>query len=256
MFSVKKIIKFSAAFTAASFLLGLAVSAAEKQKEKRDSRSREAEKTEHRFYGYYERQLKRPLDFALALLALTVSAPVLLLVALSVKVKLGSPVIFTQERPGKDEQIFRLYKFRTMTDERGADGKLLSDEERLTDFGKWLRATSLDELPELFNILKGDMSLVGPRPLLVAYLPRYNKRQARRHEVRPGLTGLAQVSGRNSLSWEEKFEDDVAYVERITFMGDLKILIRTFLVVFERTGISSATSVTMEEFRGSEQSGA
>ena len=143
-----------------------------------------------------------------------------------------------------------------MTDERGADGKLLSDEERLTDFGKWLRATSLDELPELFNILKGDMSLVGPRPLLVAYLPRYNKRQARRHEVRPGLTGLAQVSGRNSLSWEEKFEDDVAYVERITFPGDLKILIRTFLVVFERRGISSAPSVTMEEFLGSEQSGA
>ena len=249
---MKKAIKFVTGFGVVSFLLGLIISEAERRKEKADCRNQEMKETGHCFYGPYETYFKRPLDFALAFMTLIFLSPVLLLAALLVKVKLGSPVIFTQERPGKDEQIFRLYKFRTMTDERGADGKLLSDEERLTDFGKWLRATSLDELPELFNILKGDMSLVGPRPLLVAYLPRYNKRQARRHEVRPGLTGLAQVSGRNSLSWEEKFEDDVAYVERITFPGDLKILIRTFLVVFERRGISSATSVTMEEFRGSE----
>mgnify|MGYP002511882125 CR=1 FL=1 len=200
----------------------------------------------------YRKYIKRLLDILISLTALILFSPVLLVVAVLVRIKLGAPIIFHQDRPGYHEKIFRLRKFRTMTDARAADGALLPDAVRLTKFGKILRATSLDELPELWNILKGDMSLVGPRPLLVAYLPRYNKRQARRHEVRPGLTGLAQVSGRNSLSWEEKFEDDVAYVERITFQGDLKILIRTFLVVFERRGISSATSVTMEEFRGSE----
>lgn len=255
---MKKVIRYLAVFGAASLLLGGFISAVERWKEKfrgrktEEAEGREGERMRHCCYGPYEKYVKRPLDFALAFLALLFLSPVLLFVALLVKAKLGSPVIFTQERPGRNEQIFRLRKFRTMTEEKGADGKLLSDEERLTDFGKWLRATSLDELPELFNILKGDMSLVGPRPLLAAYLPRYNERQARRHEVRPGLTGFAQVSGRNSLSWEEKLEDDVRYVEKITFMGDLKILARTFLVVFEREGISSDTSATMEEFQGGE----
>lgn len=239
---------------AASVILGFMASAAEnwKGKKRKEKENRREEETGHRCYGPYEKYFKRIIDFALAFFSLVVLLPVLAAVAFLVKVKLGSPVIFTQERPGQNERIFRLYKFRTMTEEKGADGHLLPDEDRLTDFGKWLRATSLDELPELLNILKGDMSLVGPRPLLTAYLPRYNERQAHRHDVRPGLTGLAQINGRNSLSWEEKFEDDVRYVRKITFMGDLKILACTFLVVLEGTGISSGTSVTMEEFRGSE----
>ena len=159
-------------------------------------------------------------------------------------------MVFTQERPGKDGKIFKLYKFRTMTDERDEKGELLPDEARLTEFGKKLRSTSLDELPELFNIIKGDMSLVGPRPLLVEYLQRYSEKQARRHEVRPGLTGLAQVSGRNSISWEEKFEDDVRYVDRISFFIDMKILFRTVAAVLRREGINSETAATMEKFRG------
>ncbi|HEM5161770.1 TPA: sugar transferase, partial [Streptococcus suis] len=163
---------------------------------------------------------------------------------------LGSPVLFTQERPGKDEKIFKMYKFRTMTDEKDEKGELLPDSVRLTAFGKWLRSTSLDELPELFNILKGDMSIVGPRPLLVKYLPLYSEEQARRHEVRPGLTGYAQANGRNSLTWEEKFKMDVKYVGSVTFIGDIIILIQTVLAVFKRSGISSADSVTMEEFKG------
>ena len=171
-------------------------------------------------------------------------------VALLVKVKLGTPVIFKQARPGKDEKIFYLYKFRTMTDERNKDGEVLTDEERLTSFGKKIRSTSLDELPELYNILRGDMSIVGPRPLLVRYLPLYNERQKRRHEVRPGFTGLAQVNGRNSISWEEKFEWDIKYVDHITFWGDMKIIIKTFYTVLLRKGVSSGTSVTMEEFTG------
>ena len=199
----------------------------------------------------YKKCIKRCLDFLLSLCGIIVLGPVLAVLAVLVRVKLGSPVLFKQERPGKDEKIFTLCKFRTMTDARDEKGELLPDAVRLTKFGKFLRATSLDELPELFNILTGDMSLVGPRPLLAAYLPRYNQRQAHRHDVRPGLTGLAQVSGRNSLSWEEKFEDDITYVEKITFMGDLKILIRTILIVFKGTGISSHTSATMEEFQGS-----
>lgn len=243
---MKKIMRFVTALGAASFILGFIISIFEKRKEKA---GREKEE-KHRFYGPYEAYFKRPLDFALAFMALIFLAPVLAVTAVLVRVKLGTPVIFFQERPGRDGRLFRLYKFRTMTEEKGADGKLLPDEERLTDFGKKLRSSSLDELPELFNILKGDMSLVGPRPLLVAYLPRYNQRQLHRHDVSPGLTGLAQVSGRNSLSWEEKFEDDVLYVEKITLAGDLKILLRTFLVVVKGTGISSDTSVTMEEFRG------
>lgn len=196
--------------------------------------------------------IKRCLDFVLSLLALILLSPVLLIVAVLVRIKLGTPVIFKQERPGRNEKIFRMYKFRTMTDQKDSEGRLLPDEIRLTPFGKKLRSTSLDELPELFNILKGDMSIVGPRPLLVRYLPLYNERQRHRHDVRPGFTGLAQVNGRNSISWEEKFEWDVKYIQHITFLGDVKIILKTIKTVIRRDGISSETSVTMEEFKGSE----
>ena len=203
----------------------------------------------------YKNYLKRVMDFILSLLAIIVLSPVLLVVAVLVRTKLGSPVMFTQERPGKDEKIFKLYKFRTMTDEKDENGNLLPDEVRLTKFGKMLRSTSLDELPELFNILKGDMSIVGPRPLLVRYLPRYNAEQRRRHEVRPGLSGLAQVNGRNAITWEEKFKYDVEYVDHITFLGDWKIIFQTVWNVLKRDGISSETSATMEEFMGNEMEG-
>lgn len=200
----------------------------------------------------YKRFVKRCLDFLLSLAALIILSPVLLLVAILVRCKLGSPILFKQERPGLHEKIFCMYKFRTMTDAKDADGNLLPDEVRLTKFGKLLRSTSLDELPELFNILKGDMAIVGPRPLLVQYLPRYNERQHRRHDVRPGFTGLAQVNGRNSISWQEKFEWDVRYVENVSFLMDLRIIAKTVKVVLKRDGISSETSATMEEFRGNE----
>lgn len=202
--------------------------------------------------GFYERYIKRPQDFLCALAAVIVLSPVMLITALLVRIKLGSPVLFTQERPGKDGKVFKLYKFRTMTDARDEKGNLLPDEIRLTKFGKTLRSTSLDELPELLNMLKGDMSVVGPRPLLVRYLPRYNTHQARRHEVRPGFTGLAQVHGRNAISWEEKFDWDVKYVDHITFLGDWKIIFQTLITVIKRDGISSETSATMEEFMGTE----
>ncbi len=198
----------------------------------------------------YKKYVKRWIDFFVSLVAIILLSPVFLILAVLVRIKLGSPVIFRQERPGKDEKIFCMYKFRTMTDERDADGNLLPDEKRLPAFGKCLRSTSLDELPELWNILKGDMSIVGPRPLLVQYLPLYNERQRRRHEARPGITGLAQVHGRNSISWAEKFEWDVKYVEHMTFWGDLRILADTVRVVLKKEGISSDTSMTMEEFRG------
>lgn len=198
----------------------------------------------------YQRYIKRAFDFLLALVAIIVLSPIMLIVAILVRTKLGSPVLFKQQRPGKNEKIFNMYKFRTMTDERDENGELCSDEIRLTDFGKKLRSTSLDELPELFNILFGDMSIVGPRPLLVKYLPMYNAEQRKRHNVRPGFTGLAQVNGRNSISWEEKFEWDVEYVENISFIGDLKIILKTFSVVLKKEGINSDSAVTMEEFTG------
>lgn len=202
--------------------------------------------------GIYEKFVKRPQDFICALFALIILSPIILIVAILVKIKLGSPVLFTQDRPGKNGKIFKLYKFRTMTDERDKNGNFLPDEVRLTSFGKKLRSTSLDELPELLNILKGNMAVVGPRPLLVRYLPLYNEHQSRRHEVRPGFTGYAQVNGRNSITWEDKFDKDVYYVDHISFIGDWKIIFQTVSVVLNRSGINAKDSVTMEEFRGSD----
>ncbi len=198
----------------------------------------------------YRLFFKRFLDFILSLIAIILLSPIYLIVAMLVRVKLGSPVIFKQERPGKDEKIFKMYKFRSMTSETDEEGNLLPDEVRLTSFGKKLRATSLDELPELFNILKGDMSIIGPRPLLVNYLPLYNGFQKHRHDVKPGLTGLAQVSGRNTLSWEDKFKKDVEYTKEYSFLLDTKILFMTMKAVLKKEGISSDTSSTMEEFKG------
>lgn len=199
----------------------------------------------------YRKYIKRILDFILSLLAIIILSPVLLIVALLVRIKLGSPVIFKQKRPGLHEKIFTLYKFRTMTDEKDEEGNLLPDEIRLTKFGKLLRSTSLDELPELFNILKGDMAIVGPRPLLVKYLPLYNEHQKHRHDVRPGFTGYAQVNGRNGITWEEKFSLDVEYIQKLSLLLDIKIILKTIKVVLFREGISSETSVTMEEFKNS-----
>ncbi|MBR2847496.1 MAG: sugar transferase [Clostridia bacterium] len=199
----------------------------------------------------YKKYIKRAFDILCALAAIIVFSWLYIIVAILVRAKLGSPVLFKQDRPGKDEKKFKLYKFRTMTDKKDENGNLLPDDVRLTKFGRLLRKTSLDELPEAFNILKGDMSVVGPRPLLVRYLPLYNERQKRRHEVRPGLTGLAQVSGRNAISWEEKFERDVEYVDNITFLGDIKIILLTVWKVFvKEEGISQEGHATMEFFEG------
>lgn len=200
---------------------------------------------------FYQRYIKRLLDIVLSLFAIIILSPLLLTLYLLVRFKLGSPAIFTQERPGKDEKIFKLYKFRSMTNQKDSYGNLLPDEQRLTSFGRKLRSTSLDELPELFNILKGDMSIVGPRPLLVDYLDLYNEKQKHRHDVRPGLTGLAQVNGRNTLSWEDRFENDIRYIEIISFIVDLKIIVDTFKIVLRRDGINSESCVTMEDFYGS-----
>ena len=191
----------------------------------------------NRVNGIYGKVVKRGLDCILSLLALIVLSPFLLITALLVRVKLGSPVIFKQDRPGRYEKIFKLYKFRSMSNARGQDGKLLPDTQRLTKFGRILRATSLDELPELFNILKGDMSIVGPRPLAVSYLPYYTNREKHRHDVRPGLTGLAQVSGRNSISWDSKFKYDIEYIKNLCFINDVKIVFLTIKKVFVREGI-------------------
>lgn len=199
----------------------------------------------------YKKYFKRVIDFMLCLIACILLSPFFILISFLVKVKLGSPILFKQRRPGKNEKIFMMYKFRTMTDQKDSNGKLLPDSARLTKFGKFLRSTSLDELPGLFNVLKGDMSIIGPRPLLVQYLDLYNENQRRRHEVRPGLSGLAQVNGRNSISWEEKFDLDVQYVGNITFLGDLKIIFQTIHKVFKREGISSSNEATMSLFEGS-----
>lgn len=200
--------------------------------------------------GIYKRYFKRPMDIILSLIALIVLSPIMLIVAILVRTKLGSPIIFKQKRPGLNEKIFTMYKFRTMTDKKDENGELLPDNVRLTKFGKILRSTSLDELPELFNIVIGDMSIVGPRPLLVEYLPLYNEHQRKRHDVRPGLSGLAQIKGRNAISWEDKFNLDIEYVDNVSFIGDWKIIFLTLKKVFIREGISSNTAITMEPFRG------
>lgn len=201
----------------------------------------------------YAKYIKRILDFTLSLIAFVLLSPIWLIIAILVKIKLGSPVLFKQKRPGKNEKIFTLYKFRTMTDKKDQNGNLLPDEQRLTKFGKILRSTSLDELPELINIIKGDMAIVGPRPLLVEYLELYNEEQKHRHDVRPGLTGLAQINGRNLIDWEEKFKQDIEYIKDITFKNDLKILLKTIVKVFKREGISGINNVTMKKFRGNKE---
>ncbi|WP_049164013.1 sugar transferase [Ligilactobacillus salivarius] len=200
--------------------------------------------------GFYERYIKRLQAIVLSLIAIIILSPILIITYLLVRVKFGKPAIFIQKRVGKDGKVFDLYKFRTMTNQRNEDGKLLPDDQRLTSFGKKLRSTSLDELPELFNVLKGDMALIGPRPLLVKYLPLYNDEQARRHEVRPGLTGYAQVNGRNTITWEDRFKLDVEYVDNVTFLNDWKIIFKTIKTVFKREGISEKDSATMDEFKG------
>ncbi|NJD04475.1 MAG: sugar transferase [Ruminiclostridium sp.] len=198
----------------------------------------------------YRNYIKRIIDFALSLIVLILLSPILLGVAIFVRIKLGRPIIFKQKRPGLYEKSFIMFKFRTMTAERDENGELLPDCMRLTKFGRFLRSTSLDELPELWNIVRGDMSIVGPRPLLIQYLPLYNEHQKRRHEVRPGLSGLAQVNGRNTISWEEKFDLDVQYVDNVSFIYDCKIILLTIKKVFKKEGISSYTSATMEPFNG------
>ena len=200
--------------------------------------------------GLYCKLIKRLMDFLIAALSIIIFSPLLIILAILVRIKLGGPVIFKQERPGLNGKVFKLYKFRTMTDAKDENGNLLDDEYRLTSFGKKLRSTSLDELPELYNILKGDMSIVGPRPLLVKYLPLYNDEQKRRHDVRPGLTGLAQVSGRNAITWTEKFEKDIEYVDNVSLGLDISIFFKTISCVLKREGINSDSAATMEDFTG------
>ncbi len=241
---MRKIVHFLAGLFGICSGLGVVVSELEKKNGKRGWVE------DHKPYGPYEEHVKRPLDFALALFAVILAWPILLIVAIVVRVSMGSPLLFKQDRPGLGGKIFKIHKFRTMTNDRDGEGNLLSDEERLTKVGVICRKTSLDEIPSAINVLRGDISLVGPRPLLPEYLDRYSEEQAHRHDVRPGLTGYAQTEGRNLCSWDEKFMKDVEYVNHITFFGDLKILIKTIVVVLKREGISSETSVTMEEFMG------
>lgn len=211
---------------------------------------------QHKYHGIYERFFKRPLDFVFALIALVILSPCLLVIAILVRIKLGSPVIFVQNRPGMmdrktgKEKIFRLYKFRSMTDEKDEKGNLLPDDIRLTRFGKMLRSTSLDELPELVNVIKGDMSIIGPRPLLVKYLDRYTTTQRRRHEVRPGITGLAMATVRNSMGWDKKFELDLKYIDNVSLFLDFKIILWSVLIVLKREGINEPGSATNTEFMG------
>ncbi|MEK4079417.1 sugar transferase [Solibacillus sp. FSL K6-1126] len=203
-------------------------------------------------YSIYKKYIKRPMDFTLALVALILLSPVFLIVSLLVRINLGTPVIFKQKRPGKDEQIFTIYKFRTMTDERNKNGKLLPNSIRLTKFGRFLRSTSLDELPELINILKGDMSFIGPRPLAIEYLPYYTEQERMRHSVRPGLSGLAQINGRNTVYWEERFLYDLEYVENITFLRDIKIILKTMIKVIKRVDIGESgvdTPIDFDQYR-------
>lgn len=202
--------------------------------------------------GIYRRFFKRPMDFFLSLIAIIILSPVLLIISILVRVKLGSPILFKQERPGLNEKIFTMYKFRTMTDGKDAEGKLLPDSVRLTKFGRLLRSTSLDELPELFNILKGDMSIVGPRPLAVQYLPFYDEIERQRHSVRPGLSGLAQINGRNTATWEERFSYDIQYISNISFFRDLKIILRTILKAIQKSDIGERgidAPIDFDEYR-------
>ena len=269
---MKKLLKAILILLAACFGLGIIISIFEKEKSRLQGymtpksslrgstphkhRAQGSRPRGHKPYGSYEKHIKRPLDFSIATLTLLIIWPILLPIAIMVRIKLGSPIIFKQQRPGMidprtgKERIFTLYKFRTMTDAHDSDGNLLPDEERLTWFGRLLRSTSLDELPELINIIKGDMSIVGPRPLLTKYIPRYSEEQRHRHDVRPGLTGYAQTEGRNLCSWDKKFEKDIEYVNHITFAEDIRILIKTVGIVLKREGITSETSATTEEFMG------
>lgn len=203
----------------------------------------------------YKKYIKRPMDFALSLISMILLSPLFLIIAVLVRTKLGSPVIYRQKRPGLNEKIFTLYKFRTMTEDKDENGNLLPNHKRHTAFGKFLRSTSLDELPELFNILKGDMSIVGPRPLLIKYLPLYNAEQKRRHDLKPGLTGLAQIKGRNKITWENKFAFDIKYIDELSFFLDIKIILQTiYKSFFIREGINSSNDITMEEFKGTKKS--
>ena len=245
---MKKWIQRAASFTGVIVFISLIVSLTAFFKERL-----EENQSAHHPFGVYENYIKRPLDAFLSTGALIVFSPIILVTAILVRIKLGSPVFFTQERPGKDGKIFKLYKFRTMTDKKDENGNLLPDKDRLTRFGRKLRSTSLDELPELLNMIKGDMAVVGPRPLLVQYLDRYNDHQARRHEVRPGFTGLAQINGRNAISWEDKFNWDVQYVDQITFRGDCKIILETLKTVVRKEGISAAGEATVREFMGTDE---
>lgn len=202
----------------------------------------------HKPYGIYERYFKRPLDLLCGIFAVIVFFWLYIIIAILVRIKLGSPVLFKQERPGKDEKIFKLYKFRTMTDAKDADGNLLPDEERLTKFGRMLRSTSLDELPEAFNIIKGDMAVIGPRPLLISYLPYYTEMEKHRHDVKPGLSSLAQVNGRNAISWDKKLAYDVEYVKKITFLGDILLVFKTVERTIKRADIQVGDSFTVGKF--------